>query len=108
MTPDAAERKHLPLYRGLLRYFPDALCEVALCSLVGNAQHNAGEPLHWAREKSTDQLDAAVRHIVEAGKRDGDGVRHMAKAAWRCLAELQLEIERDSGPAVHRAKGAKS
>jgi hypothetical protein len=91
MTPDAAERKHLPLYRGLLRYFPDALCEVALCSLVGNAQHNAG-----------------VRHIVEAGKRDGDGVRHMAKAAWRCLAELQLEIERDSGPAVHRAKGAKS
>src|SRR5262245_42659414 len=90
LPTDAQGRKDIPLYRGLLKYFPDALAAVADCSRIGNDQHNAGEELHWARSKSSDQLDAAVRHILDAGKRDSDGVRHMAKAAWRVLAELQL------------------
>lgn len=89
----ATERKQRPLYSGLLRYFPDALLEVAYCSWVGNEQHNPGEPLRWAREKSTDQHDCVMRHLMEAGTVDDDGVRHLAKAAWRCLAALQLEIE---------------
>lgn len=92
---DAATRKTYPLYSGLLRYFPDALMEVAHLSKVGNDQHNPGQPLHWAREKSTDQLDALMRHLKDAGTRDTDGERHTAKVAWRALAELQLEIERD-------------
>ena len=96
LTTDAKERKNIPLYRGLFKYFPDALAAVADCSLRGNQQHNPGEELHWARGKSNDQLDAALRHILDAGKRDSDGVRHMAKAAWRVLAELQLEIEHDT------------
>jgi hypothetical protein len=86
-------RKDYPLFSGVLRYFPDALLAVAHCSKVGNDQHNPGEPLHWAREKSTDDADALARHLLDAGKVDDDGVRHSAKAAWRALAVLQKEIE---------------
>ena len=89
----AAERKTYPVYSGVLKYFPDALAAVAHLSWVGNEQHNAGEPLHWSREKSSDHHDCATRHLMEAGKIDTDGVRHSAKAAWRALAILQLEIE---------------
>jgi len=91
MTPQ--ERKQRPLYSGVLMYFPDALLEVAHTSFVGNEQHNPGTPLHWDRSKSTDEADACVRHLMEAGTLDTDGVRHSAKAAWRALANLQKEIE---------------
>jgi hypothetical protein len=94
ITTDKTERKGLPLHSGVMMYFPDALLEVAKLSRIGNDQHNAGQPLHWAREKSNDHLDSAARHMLEAGSLDVDGVRHTAKAAWRLLAELQLEIER--------------
>jgi hypothetical protein len=93
LPSDPKERKKIPIYSGVLKYFPDALAEVAKVSWAGNEQHNPGEPLHWAREKSTDQEDTAVRHLMEAGEIDTDGQRHTAKAAWRVLAMLQLEIE---------------
>jgi hypothetical protein len=89
----ATERKQRPVYSGVLRYFPDALMEVAHCSWVGNEQHNPGTELHWDRAKSTDEADALIRHLLEAGTVDSDGVRHTAKAAWRALALLQKEIE---------------
>ena len=87
-------RKNVPIYSGCLRYFPDALAAVAELSRIGNEQHNPGEPLHWAREKSTDEHDALVRHLMEAGTVDTDGVRHSTKVAWRALAALQKELER--------------
>lgn len=77
----------------MLAYFPDALMEVAHASWVGNEQHNPGQALHWAKEKSTDEPDALIRHLLERGKVDSDGVRHSAKVAWRALAMLQREIE---------------
>ncbi len=91
----AQERKERPVYSGVLRYFPDALLEVARCSWVGNEQHNPGEELRWDRSKSTDEADALVRHLLDAGTFDTDGVRHSAKLAWRSLALLQKEIEAD-------------
>lgn len=90
---DAALRKEYPLASGCLDYFPDALMEVAHCSWVGNNQHNPGQPLHWAREKSTDEPDALMRHLKDRGTLDTDGIRHSAKVAWRALALLQKEIE---------------
>ncbi len=83
------------MVRGLLDYFPDALAAVAHVSHVGNEQHNPGQPLHWDRSKSTDQADCIMRHLVERGKMDVDGLRHSAKLAWRALALLQIEIEKD-------------
>lgn len=90
---DAAARKALPLCSGVLDYFPDALLAVAEVSRLGNDQHNPGQPLHWAKEKSTDEADALARHLVDRGTRDVDGARHSAKVAWRALALLQREIE---------------
>lgn len=92
-------RKERPLATGVLAYFPDALLEVAHTSFVGNEQHNSGQPLHWAREKSTDQLDAALRHITDHLKgdvMDSDGCYHLSKAIWRLCAELQLILEKSS------------
>lgn len=91
----SAERKSIPLCTGLLDYFPDALVAVAQCSQAGNDQHNPGQPLHWAREKSSDHPDCLVRHLMERGTVDTDGIRHSTKTAWRALALLQLEIEAD-------------
>lgn len=89
----AQERKERPLFSGLLKYFPNALMEVAHCSYVGNRQHNGDAPLHWDRSKSTDEADALVRHLLDAGAVDTDGIRHTAKVAWRALALLQKELE---------------
>src|SRR6185312_5370156 len=78
-TPsEAAERKAKPICTGVLDYFPDALAAVAICSRVGNEQHNPGQPLHWAKEKSTDHADALLRHLVDRGTVDTDGVLHSA------------------------------
>ena len=93
---DAAARKEIPIQSGALDYFPDAISAIAHCSWVGNQQHNKGQPLHWAREKSNDHLDCAQRHIKQRGTVDTDGVLHTTKAAWRILAYLQLEIEKET------------
>jgi hypothetical protein len=79
---------------GVLDYFPAALAEVAKVSKSGNDKHNPGEPLHWAREKSTDQADAIGRHLLERGGIDPEtGQRYSAQLAWRALALLQIELE---------------
>lgn len=90
-------RKAHPVASGVLDYFPLALLEIAHVSYVGNEQHNPGAPLHWDRAKSTDEADALIRHFLERGTRDTDGLRHTAKMAWRALALLQKEIEADGG-----------
>ena len=92
----AKQRKATPVYTGVLKYFPDAIMEVARVSLAGNQQHHPDKPLHWDRKKSTDELDALARHLIDAGKIDDDGQRHSAKVAWRALANLQKELERDN------------
>jgi hypothetical protein len=95
LPTDGKDRKHFPVATGVLDYFPDAMVAIAEVSWKGNDQHNPGEPLHWARGKSMDQDDTLIRHFLERGKRDKDGLRHSAKMAWRALALLQLEIEGD-------------
>lgn len=105
LPTDAAERKGIPLARGLLDYFPAALAEVAVVSKKGNDQHNPGQPMFHARGKSTDHADCIVRHLVDRGTKDTDGMRHSAKVAWRALALLQEELEADGAP---MARGARS
>lgn len=97
-------RKRQPLASGVLDYFPAALRAVAECSLVGNEQHNPGQPLHHARGKSTDHPDALLRHLADRGSIDTDGVRHSAKVAWRALAMLQEELEAAGEPKARAAK----
>lgn len=92
---DKEERKRYPVASGVLDYFPDALAVIARVSWEGNEQHNPGQPLHWARGKSADESDALIRHFLRRGTFDTDGVRHSAKMAWRALALLQKELERE-------------
>jgi hypothetical protein len=103
--PDHAQRrKERPLARGLFDYFPAALAEVALVSKVGNDQHNPGQPMHWARGKSSDHADCLLRHLIDRGRPDTDGTRHSAKVAWRALALLQEELEAEG---VAPSRGSK-
>ena len=90
------QRKGMPLASGVLDYFPDALLVVAEVSRVGNEQHHPGEPLHWDKSKSTDEADALMRHLIDRGTVDTDGLRHTAKVAWRALALLQRELDAEA------------
>ena len=89
----AAERKKFPVASGFMDYFPDAVVAVSNLSQRGNDQHNPGQPLHWARGKSGDESDTMLRHFLQRGTLDTDGVRHTVKMAWRAMAILQKEIE---------------
>ena len=90
---DPIKRKKYPVGTGALDYFPLALAEVARVSWEGNQQHHKDKPLHWDRSKSTDEADALIRHYLQRGTLDTDGMRHSAKMAWRALALLQKELE---------------
>jgi len=97
---DYAARKRLQVWTFLMEYFPDAFLAVVEVAVAGNDQHNAGQKLHWAREKSTDQMNTAFRHMFDYGtglQKDSDGCYHLAKAVWRLSAQLQLDIEADRG-----------
>jgi len=89
------ERKDTPVFSGVLAYFPDALKEVAKCSLAGNNQHHAEKPLHWDRSKSGNEYDSLTRHLIDSNNEDydTDGTLHKAKIAWRALAGLQKHLE---------------
>jgi hypothetical protein len=93
LTTDKQQRKETPITTGVLDYFPNAIAEVARVSFVGNQQHNPGQPMHWAKDKSKDHADCISRHLLDRGTLDDDGLRHSAKLAWRALALLQIELE---------------
>jgi hypothetical protein len=98
LPTDSAVRKSLPVYSGVVKYFPLALLRVGEVSRIGNDKHNPGEPLHWSRDKSADHMDAAVRHIMDYAsgqKNDPSGSKHLANAIWRQMAQLQLDEEAD-------------
>lgn len=90
---DPRERKVYPVATGFMDYFPDAIVAISNISYRGNLQHHKDKPLHWDRSKSADEADTMMRHFLQRGTFDTDGVRHSAKMCWRALALLQKEIE---------------
>ena len=93
MTTDPQKRKDTPIATGFLDYFPAAVAEAARLSKIGNDQHNPGSHLHWDRDKSGDESDAMLRHFLERGTIDTDGVPHSVKVLWRAAAFAQKEME---------------
>ena len=83
LPTDAAERKKFPIYSGFMCYFPHAIAAVANLSYKGNLQHHPDKPLHWDMDKSQDELDALMRHMI-----DGD----WAQVAWRAMANLERKL----------------
>jgi hypothetical protein len=101
LSTDSAERKNTPIFSGVMNYFPLALAYVAKVSKAGNDKHNPGQPLHWARGKSTDHQDCIARHLIDYDGIDpDDGLLHAGKLAWRALALLETELEKQAAPAV--------
>ena len=92
LPTDSTARKRIPMFSGLLAYFPDALAAVAEHSFVSNEKHNPGEPLHWSREKSSDHLDCCVRHLTDIAT-GANKIEELKALTWRALAELQLTLE---------------
>ena len=83
LPTDSNERKKYPIYSGFLAYFPNAVAQVAHLSYLGNLQHHPDKPLHWDMDKSTDELDALMRHMI-----DEDWVH----VAWRSMANLERKL----------------
>lgn len=104
LPTDSGVRKTLPIARGVLDYFPAALAEVAKLSLIGNEKHNPGQELHHARGKSSDHADCIIRHLLERGVVDTDGLLHDVKVAWRALAMLQEALEARGAPLARGAR----
>lgn len=93
LPEDDASRASMPLADGCLDYFPNALAYVAFISKKGSDKHNPGQEMHWARDKSTDHANKMMRHLIDRGRMDQDGIRHSGNLAWRALANLQNELE---------------
>jgi len=94
ITSKAQKRKATPVFSGVLKYFPNALKEVAKASKAGNDQHHPDKPLHWDMDKSKDEYDALTRHLIDhtVNPMDDDGVLHLTKVAWRALAGLERHL----------------
>lgn len=77
---------------------------VAQLSFIANEQHNPGEPVHWAKDKSKDHQDALMRHLIDSIDTpvDTDGVLHLTKVAWRAMAALQIYLSTSApeGPKI--------
>lgn len=93
---DSAGRKKVPMFSGLIAYFPDACAAVAEHSQKGNDKHNPGEALHHARGKSMDHTDCIMRHLENYKGMDGDCMEVVA-LAWRAMALAQETLERKFG-----------
>ena len=81
----------------LLRWFPDAMGEVARVFEKGGEKYHGGE-VKWLREKSKDDLGSLCRHLVPVASegalvKDGENdTYHLAHVVWRALAALQREL----------------
>lgn len=93
---DSAGRKRVPMYSGVMAYFPDAIAALAEHSFKGNEKHNPGEPLHHARGKSMDHTDCIMRHLANYNGLDGDALEAVA-LFWRAGALCQEVLERKFG-----------
>lgn len=112
---ESKKRKEYPLHSGCFKYFPAALAGVSNLSKLGNNKHNCGQPLHHARDKSTDHLDCVMRHIMDttdllAAKERGEKINEeellieVNSIAWRALAYAQQIHEELGSPMAPGAK----
>jgi hypothetical protein len=107
LPQDSAARKDVPLFRGLLKYFPAALAGAARVSKIGNDKHNPGQEMHHARGKSNDHADCILRHMMDMSEdfgagngRDEAGIPQVDYIVWRACAMAQEWHEMNDGAPV--------
>ncbi len=93
LPTDSAVRKTIPIYRGFIKPFGEAMAAVAQLTAVATKQHHPDGGVWWDKSKSIDELDALLRHMVDDASdplsRDAEGVLHAVKIGWRAMANLQ-------------------
>ncbi len=111
LPTDSKARKELPIFRGVIRYFPAALAGVSRISKIGNDKHNPNEEMHHARAKSVDHGDCILRHMIDVEdliKQGADRQLILDEASclvWRALAYSQLLHEKlEAAPVAPGAK----
>jgi hypothetical protein len=113
LPTDSVERKNYPMLRGCVNYFPAALAGVAKISKLGNDKHNPGQPLHHARDKSTDHADCIIRHLIDtedllsANAPAEQILIEVSQMAWRVLAYSQTLHEKFGAPLAPGARVGK-
>ncbi len=103
LPEEQSKREEFPIAEGCLDYFPAAIAAVARLSWLATRQHHPDKPMHWDRTKSRNHRDKILRHLIDSGGVDDKGIRHSVMVAWRALALLQEELEREEGYPVPRA-----
>ena len=83
LPTEAAKRKEYVIFSGFINYFPNAIAAVSHLSYKGSQQHHPDQPLHWDKSKSSDELDALMRHMI-----DGD----WEQVAWRAMSNLERKL----------------
>lgn len=89
-------RKRVPLHTFTTEYFPLANLAAAHLSYQGDKKHNPDNKgkMRWAREKSGDHLEAAMRHLMEPERIDIEtGLPEIVSAFWRLGAATQIMLE---------------
>jgi len=115
---DSNERKGYPVMSGCLNYFPAALAGIARISKMGNDKHNPGQPLHHARNKSSDHGDCIMRHLMDVqdllahkdvytAEQEVQILTEVSSLAWRALALSQELHEKFGSPLAPGAKNEK-
>jgi hypothetical protein len=106
LPTDSEERKKIPIFSGVVQYFPLALAAVAKWSKAGNDKHNPGKPLHWSRGKSNDHADCIARHLLDLETLTDGEYQDAVALAWRALAKLQELEEKRLGKPISRGSSA--
>lgn len=83
LPQDAQERKAVPVWTAFVKYFPNAIVAVAKHAAEGSKQHHPDDDPWWDMSKSTDEMDALMRHALEG---------HHEAVAWRGMANLERKI----------------
>ena len=89
LPTDRDARNALPIWDGLMMYFPDVWAEIAKVSVLGNKQHNLGTKLFWNREVSTDHLNKVMRHCLDHVDRKRARHRRHVPHGEGCLARVR-------------------
>jgi hypothetical protein len=90
------DAKKVPLFKGLLSYFPRAAQQVALVSRYGAQKYdwNGWEAVPNGEERYMDALTRHVNAIAIDGNFDvtDSNLPHLAQVAWNALAVLELKM----------------
>lgn len=87
------DSKKIPVVRGFLEYFPNAIAAVAEVSKFGATKYDWGNWRHVDNgvERYTEALG---RHFIAENEIDPEsGLAHAAHTAWNAMARLELMLK---------------